>query len=81
MICEITNATGNIYKDWWGQQSSIGSFKLTKAIHYIYLPGNGEFENLCFVSVAWTMSVSRMFVYSAVDINKIATAFLAKLAP
>ena len=36
---------------------------------------------VCFVSVAWTVSVSRAFVYSAVDVNKIATAFLAKLPP
>ena len=46
-----------------------------------YLPGYGEFENLCFVSMAWIMSVSHAFVYNAVDINKIATAFLAKLPP
>ena len=45
------------------------------------LPGYGEFETLCFVSVAWMVSVSRAFIYNAVDVNKIATAFLAKLPP
>ena len=36
-----------------------------------HLPSYGEFENLCFVFVAWTVSVSRAFVYNAVDINKL----------
>ena len=46
-----------------------------------YLPSYGEFKNVCFVSVAWTVSVSCVFVYNAVDVNKIATAFLAKPPP
>ena len=45
-----------------------------------YLPGYGEFENLCFISVAWTVSVSRVFVYNAVEVNKIANRFLGKTA-
>ena len=67
----------NIYKDWWGQQSA----KETSIYIPTYSPGYGEFENVSFVSVAWTVSVSRAFVYNAVDINKIATAFLAKPPP
>ena len=67
----------NIYKDWWGQQS------VKEASNYV--PSNppvyGEFKNLCFVSIALTVSVSRVFVYNAVDVNKIATAFLAKPPP
>jgi len=46
-----------------------------------YSPGYGGFENLCFVSKAWSVSVSRAFVYHAVDVNKIATNFLAKPPP
>ena len=67
----------NIYKDWWGQQSA------KEASNYVpyNLPGYGEFENLCFVFVALTVSVSHVFVYNAVDVNKIATAFLAKPPP
>ena len=46
-----------------------------------YSPGYGEFKNLCFAFVALSVSVSRALVYNAVDVNKIATAFLAKLPP
>ena len=45
-----------------------------------YSPGYGKFKNLCFVSVAWMVSVSCAFVYNAVDINKIATTFFGKTA-
>ena len=43
-----------------------------------YLPAHGESENLCVVSVAPTVCVSRVFVYNAVDVNKIVVAFLIK---
>ena len=46
-----------------------------------YSPGYGEFKNYCFIFVAWTVSVSHAFVYNAVDLNKITTAFLAKPPP
>ena len=70
----------NIYKDRWGQQSAKED---SNQQNYTptYLPGYGEFENLCFVSIAWMVSVSHAFVYDAVDVNKIATAFLAKPPP
>jgi len=70
----------NIYKDWWGQES-VKEASNQQKLFTIYLPGHKEFENLCFVYVAWMVSVSRAFVYNAVDINKIATAFLEKLPP
>jgi len=68
----------NIYKDWWDQQRK---FQINKNYIPYKLPGYGEFENPCFVSVAWTVSVSRTFIYNAVGVNKIATAFLAKPPP
>ena len=52
-----------------------GSFKTTKDVYYL---GYGEFENLCFVSVVQTVWVSRAFVYSAVDVNKIMMIFFSK---
>jgi len=61
-----------------GPAISKGSFKSTKLYILSYSPGYGELENLCFVSIAWTVSVSRVFVYNAVDIK---TAFLAKPPP
>ena len=42
-----------------------------KSITPSYLPTHGKFENLCLVSVAPMVCVSHMFVYDAVDINKI----------
>ena len=64
-----------------GQQSANEASNQQKIYIQSYSPGYGEFENLCFVSVAWTKSVSHAFVYNAVDINKIPTAFLAKPPP
>ena len=46
-------------------------FKLIKTLYHLILPTNGEFENLCFVSVAPMVCVSRAFVYDAVNVNKI----------
>ena len=46
-----------------------------------YSPGYGEFKNFWFISVAWMVSVSRAFVYNALDINKIINVFLAKAPP
>jgi len=43
-----------------------------------YLPGHGEFKNLCFISVAQTVWVSHVFVYGMVDLDKIMTIFLVK---
>ena len=56
--------------------------KLRMNKNYIpsYSPGYGELEILCFVSVAWTVRVSHVFVYNAVDVNKIATTFFGKIA-
>ena len=51
MICEITHATGNIYKNLWGQQSA-KKLQINKNYTPSYSPGYREFENLCFVSVA-----------------------------
>ena len=42
-----------------------------KSIKTIYHLIRLEFENLCFVFVASTVWVSRVFVYNAVNINKI----------
>ena len=39
-----------------------------KSIKPSYSPTHGEFENLCFVSEA---PIARVFVYNAVDVNKI----------
>ena len=36
-----------------------------------YSPDDGEFENLCFVSITWTVSVSCVFVYNVVDMKKL----------
>ena len=36
-----------------------------------YSPAHGEFDTLCYVSVASTVWVSRAFVYDAVNVNKI----------
>ena len=69
---------GKYLQGLMGPAISKGSFKSNKPC---YSPGYGEFENLCFVSVAWTVNVSRTFVYNAVDVNKIITAFLAKSPP
>ena len=69
----------NIYKDWWGQQSAMEASNQQKYIPS-YLPGYGEFENLCFVSVAWTVSGLRAFVYNAVDEKHNLYRFLGKTA-
>ena len=71
----------NIYMDWWGQESAKKLQINKKNYTPSYLPGYGEFKNLCFISVAWMVSVSRAFVYNGVDVKKIATAFLAKPPP
>ena len=42
-----------------------------------YSPGHADFENPCFVSVVLSVSMSRVFVYNAVDVNKILATFLA----
>jgi len=57
----------NIYKDWWDQQSAKEASNQQK---------------LYTILLAWlwrvrTMSVSRAFVYNAVDVSKIATTFFA----
>ena len=44
-----------------------------------YSPSHGEFENLCFISVAPMICVSRVFDYDAVDVNKIVTVSSIKL--
>ena len=36
-----------------------------------YLPTHGEFDNLCFISIAPMVCMSCAFVYNAVDVNKI----------
>ena len=71
----------NIYKNWWGQQSAKEVSNQQKIYILSCLPGYGEFKNFCFVSVAWTVSVSRAFIYNAINVNKIAATFLAKLPP
>ena len=72
----------NIYRDWWGQQSAKKASNQQKKIYIpSYLPGQVKFKNHCFVSIAWTVSVSCVFAYSAVDVNKIVTAFLARPPP
>ena len=40
-MCEMTHATGNIYKDWWGQQSAKKASNQQKYIPS-YSPGYGE---------------------------------------
>ena len=53
-----------------GPAISKGSFKSEKTIHYLTCPSNESSK--IFVSFLWPV-----FVYNAVDLNKIATAFLA----
>ena len=79
--CEITHATQKIFTRIDGASNQWSKLHINKNYMPSYSPGYGEFENLYFVSVAWTVSVSRAFVYNAVDVNKIATAFLAKPQP
>ena len=69
-----------IYKDYWGQQSAK---EASNQQNYIpsYSPGYGEFKKVCFVSIAWMVSVSPVFVYNAVDVNKLRIAFLTKQPP
>ena len=43
-----------------------------------YSPTHGEFKNLCFISVAPMVCMSRAFVYDAVDVNKIVAISLTK---
>jgi len=45
------HATGNYLQGLMGPGISEGSFKYHKTYTPSYSPGNGEFENLCFVSV------------------------------
>ena len=54
IICEIVHAAGNYEQELMEPSNSKESFKSTKTIYSVppYLPGYGEFENLCFVSVA-----------------------------
>jgi len=79
---EITNAKGKYSQELMGPGISQGSFKSTKTTYIpSYSPGHGQFENSCFVAVAYTVSVSCAFVYNAVDVNKIITVSLAKLTP
>ena len=66
----------NIYKDWWGQQSAMKASNQQKI--YTILLAYGEFENLCFISVAWTVSVLRAFVYTVVDEKQNLYRFLGK---
>ena len=75
IICEIMHATGKYLQGLMGPAISEGSYIPS------YLPGYGEFKNLCFISVAWMVSVSHAFVYNVVNVNKIATTFLAKPPP
>jgi len=58
----------SIYKNWWDQQSAKEASNQQK-LYTILLACYGEFDNLCFVSVAWMVSVSHAFVYNAVDIQ------------
>ena len=49
-----------------------GSVKLIKPIyHPSYSSTHGKFKNLCFISVAPMVYVSRAFVYNVVDVKKI----------
>jgi len=73
------------YASYWKMFTRASNQQRKLQINKNYVPSYsssyGEFKNLCLVTVAWTVSVSRAFVYNAVDVNKIATAFLAKLPP
>ena len=40
-------------------------------MHHLILPTHGEFKNLCLISVALMVCMSRVFVYDTVDVNKI----------
>ena len=51
-----------------------GSVKPIKPIYHL----QGEFENLCFISVAPMVCMSRAFVYDVVDVNKIVAAYSIK---
>ena len=70
----------NMYKGWWGQQS-VKKASNQQKLYTNLVACYGELENLCFVSVAWTVSVSCTFVYNAVGVKKIATTFLVKPQP
>ena len=43
-----------------------------------YSPVHGEFEHLCFISIAPMVCVSHAFVYDAVNVNKIVIIFSTK---
>ena len=71
----------NINKDWWGSNQQ-RNLQINKNYIPSCFPSYGEFENnICFVSVAWTVIVLRAFVYNVVDVSKISTVFLAKPPP
>ena len=57
----------NINKNWWGSNQQ-RKLQINKNYTPSYFPGYGEFENICFISVAWTVIVLRTFVYSVVDV-------------
>jgi len=61
------NATGKYSQGLMGPAISEGSFKLEKIYIPSYSPGYGEFK-ICFIFV---VSVSRAFVYNAIDVNKL----------
>jgi len=55
------------------------SFKSPKIIIISsYSPVYGEFKNLCFVSIAQRVRVSRAFFYNAVDVKEIIAILFAK---
>ena len=56
-----------------------GRLKSIKNYISSYSPAHGEFKNLCFVSVAPMVCVSRAFVYDVVNANKIVVISSTKL--
>ena len=67
----------NIHKNWWGQRK----LQINKNYTPSYSPGYGKFENLLFRFHSPNGECVCVFVYNAVDVNKIATASLTKPPP
>ena len=57
-----------------------GRFKSIKIYTLSYLLTHGKFKNLYFIAGAGMVCVSHVFVYNAVDINKIVTVSSTKLS-
>ena len=82
IICEIMHACyWKIFTRIDGASNQWRKLQINKNYTPSYSLSYGEFENLCFISLSWILSVSCAFFYNAVDVDKISAAFFAKLPP